>query len=107
MSVTRVDTPADDVVAEARRRGARVGRVGPVDDKRALLAAIGTALRFPAYYGHNLDALEECLGDLTGDVVLVWEGDDVLRKADPRTHRVVLEVLAAAPLDVVLTGQRG
>jgi RNAse (barnase) inhibitor barstar len=103
VSVTRVDTPADDVVAEARRRGARVGRVGPVDDKRALLAAIGTALRFPAYYGHNLDALEECLGDLTGDVVLVWEGDDVLREADPRTHRVVLEVLAAAPVRAVLT----
>jgi RNAse (barnase) inhibitor barstar len=103
MSVTRVATPAADAVADARRRGATVGHVGPVDEKRALLAAIGKALGFPSYYGHNLDALEECLGDLSGDVVLVWEGDEALHTADPSAHRAVLEVLAAAPVRAVLT----
>ena len=33
-------------------------------DKAALLAQLAAALRFPAYFGGNLDALEECLRDL-------------------------------------------
>jgi len=35
-----------------------------VADKGALLAALGRALAFPAYYGGNWDAAEECLADL-------------------------------------------
>jgi len=46
------------------------GRVPVLDgrvlrDKVALLAAVGAALDFPPYYGHNWDALEECLNDLS------------------------------------------
>ncbi|MEV0678159.1 barstar family protein [Actinosynnema sp. NPDC050436] len=48
--------------------------------KSAALAAIGLALDFPDYYGQNLDALYDCLTDLSwlpaGDHVLVWEGGD-------------------------------
>ena len=33
-------------------------------DKAAFLAALAAGLRFPDYFGGNLDALEECLGDL-------------------------------------------
>ncbi len=33
--------------------------------REALLAAIGAALDFPAYYGGNWDALDECLADLS------------------------------------------
>ncbi|MBB5957776.1 RNAse (barnase) inhibitor barstar [Saccharothrix tamanrassetensis] len=46
--------------------------------KSAALAAIGTAMEFPDYYGQNLDALYDCLTDLSwlppGEHVLVWEG---------------------------------
>lgn len=34
------------------------------EDKTALLARIATALHFPAWFGHNWDALADCLGDL-------------------------------------------
>jgi hypothetical protein len=35
-----------------------------ISDGPALLKALGHALAFPAYYGANWDAAEECLGDL-------------------------------------------
>ena len=35
------------------------------DQKSALLRDIGVALHFPSYYGQNLDALAECLCDLS------------------------------------------
>lgn len=105
------------VAAEARLRGASVGVVGPVARRRELLAAIGRELRFPGYYGHNLDALEECLVDLSwlpeGEVVLVWDGDDELRRADPFSYVLLVDVLtsvteqmAGGPrrLQVVMTG---
>ncbi|MBN9099167.1 MULTISPECIES: barstar family protein [unclassified Pseudonocardia] len=117
IGVLRVAASAAEVAADARLRGAAVAVVGTFDERRALLAAIGRELRFPAYYGGNLDALEECLGDLSwlpaGEVVLVWDGSEALRQTDPRGHRVLLEVLAAAtestadgarPLRVVLAG---
>jgi len=48
--------------------------------KSAALAAIGEAMGFPGYYGQNLDALYDCLTDLSwlppGEHVLVWEGGD-------------------------------
>lgn len=115
--VVRVATPAAEVVADARLRGAVVGLVAAVEEQGALLTAVGRALRFPAYYEPNLDALEECLRDLSwlpaGEVVLVWTGADALRRADPRGHRVVLEILTGVveetaaslrPLRVVLAG---
>lgn len=50
-------------------------------DKHAFLAAIGRAFNFPAYYGENWDALEECLGDMswhTGPVALLIEQADAI-----------------------------
>ncbi|MDN5860722.1 MAG: barstar family protein [Pseudonocardia sp.] len=114
--VTRSRLGATATAAAARRRGASVGVVGPTGRRRELLAAIGRELRFPGYYGGNLDALEECLGDLSwlpaGQVVLVWDGDDELRRADPAGHAALLDVLTEAaeqseagprPLHVLLT----
>jgi len=117
MSITRTAVSAARVATDARLRGATVGVVEGRAEKRALLAAIGRALRFPSYYGVNLDALEECLRDLSwlpaGEVVLVWDGSEALRAADPMAHRGLLEVLAAAteqtaagdrPVRAMLTG---
>ena len=69
-------------------------------------AAIAAALGFPAHYGRNLDALHDCLRDLTGPTVLLWDGWSPLARADQRTFTVVLAILAehADHLTVLLRG---
>jgi hypothetical protein len=64
--------------------------------KRKLLAALAAALQFPDYFGHNWDALAECLGDLSwlenAKTVCLVHGD--LPCADNReTLDVYLDVL--------------
>lgn len=100
-------------LAEARDGGALAYLVGPVTSQAAALDAIGAALSFPAWYGRNLDALHDCLVDLSwqpdGEHVLVWAGHRQLEATDPEGYRAVLAVLADAaaagtgrPLSVVL-----
>ena len=36
-----------------------------------LHTALAAALAFPAYYGHNLDALYDCLTDIEEDTLLI------------------------------------
>jgi RNAse (barnase) inhibitor barstar len=90
---------AGRALEQARARGALVHLLGPVTSKAEALDAIGTALNFPAWYGHNLDALHDCLADLswqpTGEHVLIWNGHRHLETADPTGYRAILEVLDA------------
>lgn len=106
-------------VDAARGRAGGSGLVAVVEgaaDRTTVLSALGRALSFPEYYGHNLDALADCLGDLSwlppGPVELVV-ADGPLAAADPGTHAAVLEILAEAvettagtdrPLRVTLAG---
>ncbi|PPK69096.1 barstar family protein [Actinokineospora auranticolor] len=64
------------------------------------LAAIANALSFPDWFGHNLDALHDCLIDLSwlpaGDVVLEWRHPEVLAETDADAHDAVRQVLADA-----------
>ncbi|HEY9395032.1 MAG TPA: barstar family protein [Nocardioides sp.] len=43
------------------------------ETKDEVLGAIGAALRFPAHFGRNLDALWDSLRDLSAPTVLLWE----------------------------------
>jgi hypothetical protein len=62
--------PANALCAEAQAAGWQCHAVNgeSIKDKADFLAASARALHFPAYFGHNWDAFEECLNDLT------WEG---------------------------------
>lgn len=80
------------IVDAARESAVDLARIDARDD---VLAGIAGALQFPAWFGHNWDALEDCLGDLS------WRqhgaGHLLLFEAYPRGDDlgVLLDVLRA------------
>lgn len=65
-----------------------------------LFAEFARALSFPDYFGHNWDALEECLADLEwlpakGYVLCVTDAEQVLRQ-DEEGYATFIEVLSDA-----------
>ena len=71
-----------------------------VSRKEQLLNATATAMRFPADFGHNWDALEECLTDLEwvdADGYLVYyDHIDGLLGAHPDQFETLVEILRDA-----------
>ncbi|MFF1839072.1 barstar family protein [Streptomyces sp. NPDC058231] len=74
--------------------------------ERDMHQAVAAALQFPAYYGHNLDALNDCLGDVAcigpyddnvaegAGLVLSLTDYDRFAAASPRAAQIVLDVVA-------------
>ncbi|PKO57731.1 MAG: hypothetical protein CVU19_18545 [Betaproteobacteria bacterium HGW-Betaproteobacteria-13] len=58
---------AERLAAAASQIGFNCARInlGDCEDKAALLTRIATVLDFPRWFGHNWDALADCLGDLS------------------------------------------
>lgn len=73
------------------------------DSVEAFMDSIAAALEFPDYFGRNLDALYDCLTDLSwlpgGEHVVVWVGPSALRKADAEGYSAIASVLADAVAD--------
>jgi hypothetical protein len=73
--------------------------------------AFADTLDFPDCYGHNLDALNDCLGDfdagpdVTG-LVFVFTGYDTFARACPREAQIVLDIIADLARRAMLTGHR-
>ncbi|MFF3667276.1 barstar family protein [Microtetraspora malaysiensis] len=69
----------------------------------AILELIARALDFPEDFGHNFDALYDCLTDLswlpTGEHVLIWSKPSALRRADPTAYDALGSVLSDAVSD--------
>lgn len=66
---------AEPISQAAQRMRLSLARIA-FGKKEALLQNFAAALRFPAWFGHNWDALEDCLGDLSwsdapGHVLLI------------------------------------
>ena len=87
-------------------------RVEPVEDLRQAYDAIGQALQLPAWFGHNLDALWDCLTDLQTPTAVLWRRWDGLEAAQPTDAARLLDLLrdrTTQPPDfaVVLGGPGG
>ncbi|KMS87511.1 barstar family protein [Prauserella rugosa] len=113
MTVTSTPNPdSTALVAEAKARGAftYVLDGSRLTDKAATLDAIAELLRFPSYFGRNLDALYDCLTDLSwlpaGEHVLVWVGANALKQSDPRTYLAVHGTLSDAQRALAAGGER-
>lgn len=61
-----------------------------IDSRAALHRALAEALSFPEWYGHNLDALYDCLTSISTETHLILEHWDTLPPVF-RGFRVVLE----------------
>jgi hypothetical protein len=93
---------ATAVAEEAEGSGAAAHVVDEASamDRMSAIDAIAEALSFPSYFGRNLDALYDCLVDLSwlpaGEHVLIWPGSDRLRGTDPRAYQGIRSALADA-----------
>jgi RNAse (barnase) inhibitor barstar len=99
MSSTAGAPSSGTVVAQARARGAyaHVVDAAAASEKLAALDGIAAAMSFPESFGRNLDALYDCLTDLSwlpmGEHVLVWVGPAALKGADPKAYLAIHGVL--------------
>jgi RNAse (barnase) inhibitor barstar len=93
---------AGDIAAAARANGFRATRIdlAECDDKEAVLAAVATALEFPDWFGHNWDALTDCLTDLSWSqapgYVLVLSGSGGFASLAPDDFDTLIEILSQA-----------
>ncbi len=96
-------TRRGDVEAAARGAGWRpfwlAGQA--VISKEEFLDACAEALEFPDWFGHNWDALADCLTDLTwatsmAGYVVVYAGWQALAQEDPASFDTALDVFREA-----------
>ncbi|MER5392843.1 barstar family protein [Saccharopolyspora sp. NPDC002686] len=96
------DVSAREAVQEAEERGATAHLLDGSDliSKRTTLDGIAAVLNFPEWAGRNLDALYDCLTDLSwlseGEHVLVWSGFQALAEHDPKAFGRINAVLRDA-----------
>jgi RNAse (barnase) inhibitor barstar len=106
--VRRVLGPAGPVVGALAEAGWDVALVPAAADDATLWDGFATGLDLPGWFGRNLDALEEVLGDLASPTALVLAAWWTYATARPERWSMLLDVLddrAAGdpPLLVVLT----
>ncbi|MER6990930.1 barstar family protein [Saccharopolyspora hirsuta] len=96
------DITAREAVREAEQRGATAHVLDGSDliSKRTTLEGIAAVLNFPEWTGRNLDALYDCLTDLSwldeGEHVLIWSGFQALAEHDPKAFSRINAVLRDA-----------
>jgi RNAse (barnase) inhibitor barstar len=89
----------EDVERAASDAGLTVFRIdiGNAGSKGDFLARIAEKLEFPAWFGNNWDALNDCLTDLTNTGhVLIFENCENFAVAHRRDFKDAIEVFVAA-----------
>lgn len=90
------------LLSAAKACGFSIHRIDLADarDKSSLLTQLAAALAFPDWFGHNWDALSDCLNDLSwmpaeGRLILL-EHCDNLQASRGEDFAILLQVLADA-----------
>lgn len=93
--------PPNEVAHAVEHAGWNFGHVDSwtAETKAEVMEALGKALELPEHFGKNLDALADCLTDLRGDAVLLWDGWAPFARADENGFRKALKVLADRAAD--------
>ena len=77
-----------------------LAQLDDTEDMEDALTRIGSAMKFPEWFGINLDALYDCLTDLswqeTGSTVIVLTGCDALKAAQPDAWETLMGVFGGA-----------
>ena len=81
--VHRSAAPASEVVRRAEESGWRPVLVAPAASRADLYAALSRALELPSWFGNNLDALWDCLAELSAPTALVLAGWERYEAAEP------------------------
>lgn len=72
--------------------------------RAAFFTEAARVLGFPAYFGHNWDALADCLRDLDDADVVVAHAEELLADESPAQFATLLDIAAtAAPDGLTLT----
>src|SRR6478672_10553049 len=93
---------AKHVQAAAKRAGFAFFHIEgkTISRKEQLLNHVATALHFPNDFGHNWDALEECLTDMEWEdasgYVIYYEHIEALQEAHPDQFDTLVEILRDA-----------
>lgn len=71
-----------------------------IENKETFLRKTAEVMKFPAYFGLNWDALEECITDLAWcpaeEYILLYERSDIFAQADSTQWQIAIEILHSA-----------
>ncbi|KYC42701.1 barnase inhibitor [Scytonema hofmannii PCC 7110] len=92
----------DKIIEELAEQGIQVfylnGR--EISSKETFLRKAAEAMQFPAYFGANWDAFDECITDLTWfsaeSYVLLYERPDIFAQAEPTQWQIAVNILRSA-----------
>ncbi len=77
-----------------------------VEDRTAFFRLCEQAFSLPEWFGHNWDALEECLADLDAEdgVVVLWSDWALFAEAEPDEYATALDVFSDTARTLGLDG---
>lgn len=68
--------------------------------KEDFLREAAEAMNFPAYFGHNWDAFDECIRDLSWvpaqKYIVIFDRPDIFAKAQPKQWQIAQDILQSA-----------
>lgn len=115
------DLDLEELAASCQEQDFQLGYLdgATITNKAEFLTACATALKFPSHFGHNWDALEECLTDLEWlpgiGYLLLYTHPKPFAQAHPKDWKTLIEIFQSAidewnetdiPMYIVFSGDR-